>query len=135
EQRQLPVQPVRQHGRLGLVGAHGRRVHHRRRVLVHHPHVHQGQRPPRGRLRRHHRLLHSGRRRGARVSCRVACRVRLVLTIYDETQGDKLLPELNDENIPGSDSHHDDDHHEGKVEDDEKDEVAYNYSFFHITFM
>jgi hypothetical protein len=58
-----------------------------------------------------------------------------VLTIYDGTQGDKLLPELNDENIPGSDSHHDDDHHEGKVEDDEKDEVAYNYSFFHITFM
>ncbi len=55
--------------------------------------------------------------------------------IYDGTQGDKLLPELNDENIPGSDSHHDDDHHEGKVEDDEKDEVAYNYSFFHITFM
>lgn len=58
-------------------------------------------------------------------------------SIQAAEEGDKLLPELNDENIPGSDSHHhdDDDHHEGKVEDDERDEVAYNYSFFHVTFM
>jgi hypothetical protein len=57
-------------------------------------------------------------------------------SIQAAEEGDKLLPQLNEENIPGSNAHSGgEEEHEGNVEDDEKDEVTYNYSFFHITFM
>jgi hypothetical protein len=53
---------------------------------------------------------------------------------YASIQEEKLLPELHEDNIPGSFSQ-DEDNGAAGIEDDEKNEVTYNYSFFHITFM
>lgn len=50
-------------------------------------------------------------------------------------KGDKLLPELNEDNIPGSPHSDEDEAHAKGPEDDERQGVAYNYTFFHVTFM
>jgi len=53
-------------------------------------------------------------------------------SIQDEDNS--LLPELNQDHIPGSPDNNEEKEPEGP-EDDEKDEVTYNHSFFHLTFM